>query len=161
MSLAVELAGSGAPQLARLERGLNQLAFALREPRPLLDALGAELVSQMQRRIADEKETPGGQAWEPWSEDYAETRHGGQSLLQGEGSLLDSLQHAVTGTRRAEAGSNLIYAALQHFGGEPGMPVGPAAVPAREWLGASREGEAALLAIVAEFAAEAARGSLP
>ena len=68
-------------------------------------------------------------------------------MLQSEGSLLDSIMSAVSpGT--AETGSNLVYAALQQFGGEQGMAAGPAAVPAREFLGVSEQDGQELQAIV-------------
>ena len=140
------------PALAGLQARIRDLAAGMSDTRPLLDALGAELVSQMQRRIADEKEAPGGQAWEPWSEDYARTRHGGQSLLQGEGSLLDSLQHAVSPSL-VMAGSNLIYAAAQQFG----FP--DRNLPARPYAGISAANEAELLSIAEQFASAQLQGA--
>ena len=119
--------------LQRLQERLSRLA-ALFDGNTLLTALGAEIESQTRRRIADEKTTPAGADWPDWSEDYAATRHSGQSLLQSEGGLLDSIQQLVSGDT-VEVGSNLIYAALHQHGGEPvGIDV-----PAREWLGLSSD----------------------
>ena len=150
MSAALEVTVLS-PALAGLERSVRLVAAGMAETEPLLEALGAELVSQAQRRIADEKEAPDGSGWAPWSEGYAPTRHAGQSLLEADGGLLGSLQSAVS-PARVEAGSNLAYAALQQFGGTAGMPPGPAAVKARAYLGLSAGNEAELLAIVIQFA---------
>ena len=38
-----------------------------------------------------------GKAWAKWSERYGRTRNSGQSLLQSEGDLLDSIQYLVNG----------------------------------------------------------------
>lgn len=77
----------------------------------------AELgVSQTQRRIESEKESPEGEAWQEWSSGYAETRSGGQGLLFGEGNLAHSIAGGA-GASESYWGSNLIYAAIQHAGG--------------------------------------------
>lgn len=124
------------PELAALEARLKHLASALGDTEPVLEALGAEIESQTRRRISEEKTSPIGEPWEPWKERYARTRHGGHSLLQGEGSLLDSIESAVRGDV-AEIGTNLIYGPIQQFGGLGGMPPGPREVEARPYLGIS------------------------
>lgn len=101
----------------------------------LLKGLGAKVEAQTRLRIADQKTSPEGDAWKPWSEDYAKTRNSGQSLLQGEGHLLDSIQFVV-GADSVEVGSNLIYAAIHQFGGEAvDMPE----IVARPYLGLSSQ----------------------
>jgi len=98
------------PRLAdRLER-LAQL-----DTTPLLEAIGAEVESQTRRRIAVDKTSPTGLPWPEWSTDYAKTRHSGQSLLQGDGHLLDSITHQVEGDS-ALIGSPLIYVATHQYG---------------------------------------------
>ena len=144
MSSALEITVLS-PALAGLQARIRDVAAGMADTRPLLDALGAELVSQAQRRISEEKESPEGRAWLPWSRDYAETRHGGQSLLQSENSLLESLQQAVY-PDRVVAGSNLVYAAAQQFG----FPERD--LPPRPYLGVSAANEADLLAVAEEFA---------
>lgn len=124
------------PGLAALEARLRTLAGTLSDTGLLLEALGAEIESQTRRRISEEKTSPIGEPWEPWKERYARTRHGGHSLLQGEGSLLDSIESAVRGDV-AEIGTNLIYGPIQQFGGTPDMPPGPREVEARPYLGTS------------------------
>ena len=121
-------------QLRLLQERLERLSGAFGRPAGLLDALGAAVVSQTQRRIESERTSPIGEPWPEWSGDYALTRHAGQSLLRGGGALLESIQSAVDG-EIAEIGTNLVYGAIQQFGGTGDMPPGPAAVPAREYLG--------------------------
>ena len=111
--------------------------------------VGAEAETQTHRRLRDEKSDPDGNAWESWSDDYALTRHGGNSLLMGEGDLDDSIQFIV-GIEQVEIGSNLPYAAIHNFGGEE---VG-INIPARQYLGFSDENEMDLLAVVDDFLAD-------
>ena len=144
MSLAITVES---PQLEGLERRIRRLAAGMADTRPLLEALGAELETQSRRRIEAGGPAPDGAPWEPWSERYAETRHGGQGMLLSEGSLLDSIQSLV-GADFVETGSNLVYAAIHQFGGTEDMPAGPRDVPTREWLGISEEDERDLDALL-------------
>ena len=149
MSSALEVTALS-PALEGLEARIRRLALGLSDTRPLLEALGAEIETQTRRRISEEKSSPIGEPWPDWSDAYAKTRHSNQGLLQGEGDLLDSIQQFVDGGV-LEVGSPLIYAALHQFGGEPGMPPGPAAVPAREYLGIGPGNELELDAVLDEW----------
>ena len=155
MSLAITIES---PQLAAVEQRVRKLAAGLGDATELLEALGAELESQTRRRIDSSGPAPDGTPWPAWSDAYERTRHSGQSLLQAEGGLLDSIQSLVSGDL-LETGSNLIYAAIHQFGGTADMPAGPAAVPAREWLGLGGDEErgldGAIDAWLSEIAAEA------
>ncbi|MGE4526825.1 MAG: phage virion morphogenesis protein [Rhodospirillaceae bacterium] len=116
--------------LAAMQRRLELLAGL--DLSPLRADIGALVESQVRRRIAEEKASPEGEAWEPWSPAYAATRRGGHSLLENEGDLLDDIHFVVAG-ESIEVGSNLVYAAIQHAGGaEVGIDI-----PAREYLGLS------------------------
>ncbi len=156
MSLAITVES---PQLAALELRVRKLAAGLGDAGDLLEALGAELESQTRRRIDAGGPAPDGTPWKPWSDAYERTRHGGQSLLLSEGGLLDSIQSAVSGGT-LETGSNLIYAALHQFGGTSDMPAGPAAVPAREWLGIGPEEARELDGIIDAWLSAAAAEAL-
>ena len=112
----------------------------------LLEDLGAEGESQARRRLQEEKRSPDGTPWPAWSPAYAETRHGGQRLLQSEGDLVDSLQYAVSGLR-VGIGSNLPYAARQNFGDE----VIGSGIPARTYLGFSADNLIDLKSVVDDF----------
>jgi phage virion morphogenesis protein len=130
--------------IERLARRIGKLASAQRGA--LLDAIGFEVEDQTRRRIADEKRAPDGTPWPDWSPRYAQTRHGGHSMLQGEDDLLDSIQYLVRGDQ-VEVGSNLVYAAIHQFGGaEVGIPI-----PARPYLGVSADDAADLLAVVEAY----------
>ena len=91
----------------------------------LKDAIGAEVESQTRRRLDEEKGSSEGDPWEAWSARYAATRHGGNSLLVGQGDLLDSMQYLVDGNQIV-IGTNLIYGATHQFGdGDRGIPERP------------------------------------
>ena len=139
--------------LERLNRRLAEMTAGLKDFGPLLEGLGAEVESQTRRRISEEKAAPDGKPWKAWSDAYGETRHGGHSLLEGEGDLLDSIQYVVDGDR-VEIGTNLIYGAIHQFGGdEVGI-----AIPARPYLGVSQENEEDLLAVLDDWADRQLRG---
>ena len=135
------------PEIQSLNARIQRLAGSMSDMQPLMQSLAAELESQARRRISSEKAAPDGTAWPAWSDAYAATRHGGQSLLEARGGLLDSIVSEADADS-AEAGSNLIYAPLHQEGGTSDMAPGPAAVPAREWLGISPENEAELQAVI-------------
>lgn len=122
--------------IGRLQERIARLGNVDRQD--LLEQLAGVAESQTRRRITEEQETPDGEPWQAWSADYAATRHGGQALLQGEGNLVDSITSEIEGDE-ALIGSNLVYAAIHQFGGTPDMAPGPAGIPAREYLGFSRD----------------------
>lgn len=99
----------------RLAARINRMANF--DQGALLDTIGATVESQTRRRISDEKYGPDDQQWPAWLDTYAATRHGGHSLLIGEGHLLDSIQYLVS-DGQVEVGSNLIYASTHQFGDE-------------------------------------------
>lgn len=139
--------------VGRLNRRISELAARLTDFRPLLESVGAEIESQTRRRISEENAAPDGTPWQPWSDDYAETRHGGHSLLEGEGELLDSIQYLVEGDR-VVVGTNLVYGAIHQFGGdEVGIPI-----PARPYLGIGPENEEDLEAVINDWADRQLRG---
>ena len=103
------------------------------EPAMITNTVAAVIESQTRRRIQDEKTAPDGTPWADWSPAYAETRHSGQSFLQGDGDLLDSIFGEQRGDD-AVVGSPLVYAAIQQHGG---AEVGKPELPARQFLGVS------------------------
>ena len=133
--------------LEGLQQRLHRLGQAGVALPALLNAIGAEVESQTRRRITDEKAGPDGSAWEAWSDDYGKTRHGGQSLLEGHGDLVDSIGFEIDADG-VHVGTNLVYGAIHQFGGEA---VGKN-IPARPFLGLSAENENDLLAILDQWA---------
>lgn len=118
-------------------------AFQMAE---LADDAGAILESSTRRRF-DTRIAPDGEAWAPWSEGYDETRdHDVHSLLVSDGDFRDSIASYSSATE-AEVGSNLVYAAHQHFGGEETG----SNIAARPLLGVSAEDELDLLDLATTY----------
>lgn len=119
--------------MAALQLRIDRMANL--DTRGLMDAIGTEVVSQTVHRIREEKTSPQGEAWAAWSDRYAKTRTAGQSLLESEGHLIQSMTHLVElAGKEVDIGSNLIYARIQNDGG---AKVGKPGLPAREYLGLS------------------------
>jgi len=174
MSIAVQVHGLEA--LAHHQRMLEVLGSPTHK-RELLETIGAVAESQTRRRISDEKTAPDGTPWQAWSAGYAKTRHGNQSLLQGDGGLLDSIEYQVNGSH-VHIGSSLAYAAAQQngftgsvnvpahtrritqaFGNVLAFPVYQSVsaftramdIPQREFLGLSGKNKTELLDVVGDF----------
>lgn len=113
----------------------------------LLDTVGAVTESQTRERLSNEKSAPDGTPWQAWSPEYARTRHSGQSLLENEGHLVDSITHEVSGDLSI-TGSNLIYAAIQNEGG---AEVGKPELVARPFLGISDDNRDELEAVLSDW----------
>lgn len=174
MGIQVEV--MGAEKLAQIRQAMEKLADnSLRTE--LLESIGAIAESQTRRRITDEKQSPGGTAWQNWSEGYAKTRHGNQSLLLGNGDLLDSITFVVE-RNQVRVGSPLGYAGVHQdgFGGSVSVgahqrlikqafgrvlkhPVWQSVkahsrmmnIPQREWLGLSNDNSEELLHVIGDF----------
>ena len=128
----------------KLQRRIDE--FGGFDRRHLLDIAGATVESQIRRRITEDKESPDGTRWPDWSPRYAKTRHAGQSLLDGEGDLVDSIVYVVYFDGSAvEIGSNLVYFATHNFGDEDRN------IPARESIGLSNDDEEELDAVIEDF----------
>jgi len=111
----------------------------------LLNDIAAEVVSQTQRRISDEKTDSEGNVWAEWSEDYAAKRHSGHSLLMSEGDLVDDIHFQVEGNQ-VVVGSGLIYAATHQVGDDSRN------IEARPFLGVSNDNENDLVRILDQWA---------
>jgi len=108
----------------------------------------AVIESQTRRRISSEKTDPEGTAWDDWSPAYAKTRHGGHSLLQSTGALLDDIFHDKQRGNWV-VGSSLIYAAIHNEGG--GETAGRSNIPARRFIGLSADNEQELDEILFDY----------
>ena len=100
----------------------------------LVDAIGVFLTDSTVNRLDNEKRGPEGEFWPAWSEEYARTRHVGNSLLIGEGHMRDSIRHEVFGNRSDLAvgvGAYVLQGATHQFGDED------RGIPARPFLGLS------------------------
>lgn len=111
---------SGALHVEGLEETLNRLnqmmdnVADLDTEQMMLQVAGL-MESQTRHRLANEKRAPDGTAWPAWSPSYAQSRQGGQSLLDSTGALIDSLSHYAT-KDEAVTGSNLPYASVHQDG---------------------------------------------
>lgn len=175
MAIGVDIQVKG-EELARYQRLLDTLGSSAHKAE-LLDTIGAVAESQTRRRISDEKTSPDGTPWAPWSAAYEKTRHGNQSLLQGEGGLLDSIEYQVQRSK-VRIGSALAYAGVhqdgfdgpvqvpahirritQAFGKALKFPVYQSVssftrqmdIPQREFLGLSRTNQTELLSVIGDF----------
>lgn len=175
MAISVEVSTRG-DELARYQRLLDTLGRNDYKA-SLLESIGAVVESQTRRRISDEKTAPDGTPWAPWSAAYGKTRHGNQSLLQGDGDLLDSIEYQVQ-RNKVRVGSALAYAgvhqdgfsgavqvsshqrAMTHYFGkalafpvfhEVGGFTRMMEIPQREYLGLSSDNQTELLAVIGDF----------
>lgn len=175
MAVSVQVSTRG-EELARYQRLLDTLGRNDYKAE-LLESIGAVVERQTRRRIEDEKTAPDGTPWAPWSDAYAKTRHGGNSLLQGEGGLYDSIEFQVQ-RNSVRVGSPLAYAGVhqdgfsgsvqvpahvrrisQAFGKALKFPVYQSVgsftrmmeIPQREFLGLSSDNQTELLAVIGDF----------
>ncbi|MDM5132912.1 phage virion morphogenesis protein [Aeromonas piscicola] len=175
MAISVEVTTRG-EELARYQRLLDTLGRNDYKAE-LLDRIGTVAESQTRRRISDEKTAPDGTPWAPWSAAYGKTRHGNQSLLNGVGDLLDSIEYQVQ-RNQVRVGSALAYAGVhqdgfsgsvqvpahvrrisQAFGKALKFPVYQSVgsftrmmeIPQREYLGLSSDNQTELLAVIGDF----------
>ncbi|MEE2025037.1 phage virion morphogenesis protein [Alkalimonas mucilaginosa] len=131
-------------------QGLMDRLGDLTEP---MQRIAGVMEDATERAFATEASPVTGTPWQALSDNYLKanpSRRGGQILQASSGGLAASYTSDY-GSDWAEIGSNKIYAAIHHFGGTPEMAPGPAAIPAREQIGLSREDETDILDIVADY----------
>ena len=135
--------------LFRSERALGRVAGGLEERRALMDSIGAAIEGSTIRRF-DQQKGPDGAPWKP---SIRARQQGGKTLID-RGRLRQSITHQASATQ-AQIGTNLIYAAIQQFGGTirakaggalkfrlPGIgwrQVASVTLPARPFLGISED----------------------
>ncbi|HBC0987571.1 TPA: phage virion morphogenesis protein [Escherichia coli] len=178
--MGVSVRVSGTEKLLRIHSAILKLADASLKTE-MLDSIGAVVESQTRRRITREKTAPDGSPWPGWSDSYAKTRHGNQSLLQGGGDLLDSIQFVVE-RGKVFVGSPLEYAEVHQNGFNESVAIGAhnrlitqafgralqhpvwqtvgahnrkMNIPQREYLGISAANRSELLNVICDFMSEA------
>ncbi|MDD4864524.1 MAG: phage virion morphogenesis protein [Alishewanella agri] len=132
---------------------LQQLLDNLGDLSEPMQRIAAELEDAAEQAFADEASPSTGEAWPVLSDAYLKAnpkRKGGKMLQASAGGLAASIASEY-GDNWAQIGSNKIYAAIHQFGGEDDMAPGPAAIPAREYLGISKETEQNILDILEEY----------
>ncbi|CDL79733.1 phage virion morphogenesis protein [Xenorhabdus cabanillasii] len=125
---------------------------------PITRAVAAVLASESEEAFANQADPVTGQPWSPLTPRYqaklAARGHNGPMLQRTQGGLALSLSTSYDATSAA-IGSNKVYAAIHQWGGLPTMPPGPAAVPARPYMGLSAQGIADIVDIINQKHAEA------
>lgn len=120
--------------------------LALMDRRGLLDQLGETVVASARLRFRDGTGPDG----EEWPVSGRVEREGGQVLVDN-AILKNSLTYAVAlDGSSVEVGTNLVYAAIHQFGGQAGRGR-RTTIPARPFLGLSRDDEAELAAVTDEY----------
>jgi len=131
---------------------LNRVGTNLR---PMLTDIGEALVESTKLRFRDSK-APDGSTWRPLSPvTIALRRKGSSRPLLDTGRLRNSITRSVT-ANSVVVGTNVIYAATQHFGASKGQfgktrrdaPIPWGAIPGRPFFGMSTEDRYAVLSIL-------------
>lgn len=165
----------------QVRSALRRLQRAMGSMRPVMDQIGQQMVTSTVARF-EAGVGPTGRRWRP---SVRALREGGQTLVDsgGRGGLLGSIRHAA-GPDRVVWGSDKEYAAIHQFGGRTpprtirprfgralrfrgrgGRTVYAAAVqhpgsviPARPYLGVSRDDRATILRTISRWIERASRG---
>lgn len=135
--------------LTKLVGGPSRVTGAKKKAARLI---GEMLVSSTQQRFEDGK-GPDGRAWKPSARATAE---GGQTLVDT-GRLRSSIGYQAS-DKAVAVGTDAVYGAVQHFGGETGRGH-KVKLPAREYLGISKEDKAGATEILLDCEREVLLGS--
>lgn len=168
-----------------LDKVVGRVAHKIANRKLLLESVGEALVSSTFQRFMDE-EDPTGKKWEPsqrakptedkrapmrrdakgrllkGSGKITKGNKGGKTL-QDTGSLRDSIDYATTpdsvmvGSNPDKMGTNKVYAAIHQFGGKAGRGR-KVTIPARPFVGISKEDMEEVQGTIADFLADAFRG---
>lgn len=132
---------------------LAELIDRMAKPEGFYANVGDHLLLSVAERF-ENSEGPDGEKWPALSpitiarDDAAEIDRTG--ILWVEGVLKESINREVDGAS-VRIGSDLPYAAIQHFGGESKGYMKGAVIPPRPYLGLSAEDEAEILAIAEDY----------
>ncbi|ELE3234349.1 phage virion morphogenesis protein [Salmonella enterica subsp. enterica serovar Pomona] len=141
MSMKIEIAQDTASQ--RIKRAFKRLEDSDIRKDIMRTAAGA-LQESTEYAFEHERDPETNAPWLPWSDDWKEWReeHGYTpgKILTLSGQLAASMTTEY-GDDYALIGSNKVYAAIHQWGGLPTMPPGPAAIPARPYMGLDDIGE--------------------
>lgn len=152
----VEVEISSPALLAMLQR----LEAFGEDQRVVMDDLAEGLLNRTQDRF-DTQTSPDGDTWAELTGAYKarKLRKGyPETLLVMEGRLRNELRPESGRDFAAVMTAALPYAAIHQFGGKAGMATGPAAIPARPYMGASPDDMAWIERTVAEHIERLAAG---
>lgn len=146
-----------------VREAFRTLAFRMGDTRPVMAAIGTELVASTHMRFVSQKD-PDGNAWMALNRSYAATKRNSRILTES-GRLRDSI-NAQAGQDEVRVGTNVIYArvhqegatirpkdasALVFFIGGDLVKAKSVTLPPRPFLGISAQDEASIAEIVFSF----------
>ncbi|EAP9213117.1 phage virion morphogenesis protein [Salmonella enterica] len=143
-----------------IQRALRRLARLThgQEGKAISRQIAGSLVSASEQAFETQRDPQTGETWADWSDPYLHWRekHGyvPGTILTLNGDMARSITSDY-GPTWALAGSAKIYAAIHQWGGRPGMAPGPAAMPARSFLGLDSTGEVEILDYIKKRAEKA------
>jgi phage virion morphogenesis protein len=132
---------------------LQRLIQRVGAPREAMAEIGEALLNSTRERFSRQSD-PEGNPWEPNSEVTLERKAPQTKVLAGlTGLLRENIAYQLTdGGRAVEVGSGKKYAAMQQFGGTKAQwPWLWGDIPARPFLGLSREDRAEVLEILGRY----------
>ena len=135
--------------LGQIVHRFDRVIQGISDATPLMDEIGSMLVSSTQHRF-ETGQTPEGEDWLP-SIRVQEAQGNAQTLVDS-ARLRDSMTHEPS-RDQVEAGTNVIYAAVQFFGGQTGRNHA-VTLPSRQALGISYDDEREIENIVDDYLAE-------
>ena len=132
--------------LAKLQRRLGNM-------RPVMAGIANMMLEAVERNFATETDPSTGLRWTPLSTNTIKSRtkrgHWPGKILQVSGNLAASIS-ANYGDDYAIVGTNKVYAAIHHFGGSTGRRHA-ANIPARPYLGLSKQAEQDIINTVSSY----------
>jgi phage virion morphogenesis protein len=137
------------------QEACKRLIDAGTRPRPLMADISELLVHSTEDRF-EAKIDPEGAPWAPLkASTLARKKKGG--ILVDEGYLVGSLRPDF-GDDFAGVAAGMEYAAIHQLGGRDYMAPGPAAIPARPYMGLSEDDAGAILAAASDYLERTAAG---
>lgn len=123
-----------------VEAALERLANRTTSARPAMADIGEYLQRAVDDRFRAERD-PENRPWAPLQPSTLRRKRNDKILTERGGPGLRGSIHYRADDDRLQQGTNKVYAAIHQFGGSSGMPPGPAAIPARPYLGIGRDDE--------------------
>lgn len=148
-------------------QGFARLSRAMKNTKPIMNAIGTGLVRNTRRRFRTQT-GPDGQPWAALNPVYAAEKRNTRILTES-GRLRDSITHAAQ-SDEVRVGSNVIYAAIHQHGGTikaksggrlafkmGGNLIRPTSVtlPARPYLGIDNDDRAMIGRVIERFLSRA------
>lgn len=147
----------------QVQRGFEQLQHLMGNTRPVMAAIGVELVSSTHMRFVTQTD-PDGQAWRALNTEYAQGKRNSRILTES-GRLRDSINSQAR-SDEVRVGTNVIYAGAHQFGAEIKpktashlffriggrlVMTDSVTLPDRPFLGISSQDETSIAEIVFDF----------